>query len=380
MRGYIRLIVDSDIIIFYPRTASFRVVRCSDQDSRLYFRYERFEHLFDDNQYRCLALFASVALMCGLIMLGNASASMQAAFAASYILLNMLYWASSARDPFEHVWKHDYQIEELGFTKKMIGRVSNGKASIEPLISELSPPNGNLRFDGKSAVIEETSLPYFNAHWKLRRLEKKPTFAAIVRPGDQYEFPDTKGQSRITDFFFGHRAANPQDQKQGSLIAPNRTMLSALWTVIALTGSSRWARTSNLAPDNAVWDMWLKEAEEVASSKWSRAYGCYLPACRRWEEKPAADGKKKIWISLPDPKWEYQTRLSELFREHAANLVKRWESPIAIDRFEESFARIRMKVKVVTALRLWIKRFREKKAAMEKGSESQLSTATASSS
>ncbi|KAI4196045.1 MAG: hypothetical protein LQ346_003300 [Caloplaca aetnensis] len=36
----------------------------------------------------------------------------------------------------------------------------------------------------------------------------------------------------------------------------------ALWTVIASTGTTRWVRSANIAPDSQAWDDWLKEAEE----------------------------------------------------------------------------------------------------------------------
>ena len=94
---------DGDVVIFCPRSGAFRIVRCTDEVSRPYFRVENCEHYFSDNMYRSIALFSTVLLMDGLIMLSNAHLIMRMSFAASYVLLNALYWVSSALNPAKHI-------------------------------------------------------------------------------------------------------------------------------------------------------------------------------------------------------------------------------------------------------------------------------------
>lgn len=75
-----------DVVIFYPRTGAFRVIRCTDQTSRFYFRVENCRYFFRDDMYRFIALVSTLLLMAGLIMLSNSGSDMQAAFAASFLM------------------------------------------------------------------------------------------------------------------------------------------------------------------------------------------------------------------------------------------------------------------------------------------------------
>ena len=45
----------------------------------------------------------------------------------------------------------------------------------------------------------------------------------------------------------------------------NHTFTHALWTVIAVTGSSAWARDFDLAPKSQAWERWLHEAQDKAT-------------------------------------------------------------------------------------------------------------------
>ncbi|EXJ80702.1 hypothetical protein A1O3_06986 [Capronia epimyces CBS 606.96] len=108
-----REVPDGDLVIYYPRQGAFRVVRCDEIVSRLYFKAELCETLLDDDWYRIVALASAVFLLAGLLCLGNSQPIMQMAFAASYILLNVLHWASSALNPLTHHWEHNYDLELL---------------------------------------------------------------------------------------------------------------------------------------------------------------------------------------------------------------------------------------------------------------------------
>lgn len=157
----------SDVIIFYPARGSFRVIHCSEETSRLYFRVEHCRHYFTDNQYRIIALFSSVLLMAGLIMLGNAQAILQAAFAASYILLNALYWASSALNPSTHVWKHDFDVKEMGLMKKGI----KFKGDKIPQSTEISPWFARSNLLDPQVKFLDNPTPYINGNWKKNMID-----------------------------------------------------------------------------------------------------------------------------------------------------------------------------------------------------------------
>ena len=122
-----------DVVIYYPRQGAFRVVRCDELVSRLYFEAETCENLFDDDQYRITALFSAVFLLAGLLCLGNSRPIMQLAFAASYILLNVLHWGSSALNPLVYHWEHNYDVEVLSLN----------------LQSEMNPNNLRLSIPGQ---------------------------------------------------------------------------------------------------------------------------------------------------------------------------------------------------------------------------------------
>ncbi|KAK5088184.1 hypothetical protein LTS08_004757 [Lithohypha guttulata] len=284
-----------DVVIFYPTTGAFRVIRCTDEVSRFYFRIEKCTHYFDDNIYRAIALFSSAMLMAGLISLSNAQLISQAAFAAPYILLNALYWASSAINPSTHVWQHDFDVKEMGFTRRMI-KDQYGK--IVPQTSELSPASTRGRLtalkqvfmlltrtraeeedddDGETTIMNRSSQLYFNGNWKPDTLlPRVPTAAVVVQPGRHISLAPSKPEALGWNFAVNmndilletmsavvvgatevvrHVGTDPERGGNTAMPAtkkPNTGMTSALWTVVALTGGSHWARSTNIAPNNAV--------------------------------------------------------------------------------------------------------------------------------
>lgn len=351
-----------DVVIFYPRQGAFRVVRCSDQDARLYFRHERFIHVCGDNVYRTLALFSTVLLMCGLIMLGNSGPIMQAAFAASYILLNALYWWSSAWSPRTHVWEHHYKIEKLGFTRRYI---TTDDETIEPQETELYPAPEEHEEHHK-AVIDKNSIQFHTpGTWKGRKFSRVYTSDATFARGHHLHLQDQDAGPPLFDFqrlrSISSRSERSigEDPKTSSPDAEKnqykRSLTSALWTVIALTGTSRWARTSQIAPDTHVWNLWLQEAENKARARWSETAGTYVPACIAYKEKSGT-----LWIKLPE--WEYGKRLTELLKEHGGAETQRWEVPIDVDDFQKRFAEMKRREGAVKAIKKMTKNWREEKS------------------
>ena len=69
----------------------------------------------------------------------------------------------------------------------------------------------------------------------------------------------------------------------------------ALWTVIASTGTTRWARSVKAAPDNQAWDDWLDEAQQHLEP-----------------------GKSPVFKNgiMVEPEWDCQAALSRLLLEY----------------------------------------------------------------
>ena len=91
-----RRVPRDNIIIKYPHGA-FLVVKCDENIAReLYWHPEECEYNFGDTTYRIISLIGTIALMAGVICLGNASLPLQIAFAAAYMILNAAYWVVAA--------------------------------------------------------------------------------------------------------------------------------------------------------------------------------------------------------------------------------------------------------------------------------------------
>ena len=99
----------------------------------------------------------------------------------------------------------------------------------------------------------------------------------------------------------------------------------ALWTVIASTGTTRWARSAKIAPDSQAWDDWLDEAQK------------HLTPGRRPEFKNG---------NMVDPLWDCQAALSRLLLKyeipddtpslHPARITKQDESKRGTPKHDES--------------------------------------------
>ena len=80
----------------------------------------------------------------------------------------------------------------------------------------------------------------------------------------------------------------------------NHTFTHALWTVIAVTGSSAWARDFDLAPKSPAWELWLSDALEKVTIAGTHRHGT----------KPDI---------IEIPQWHPTKRLSEIFAEEREN-------------------------------------------------------------
>lgn len=95
---------EGDVVIKYPQGA-FIVVKCQERTARyLYFNpSERcIYHIKSTAVYRGLSLISTLFLMGGVICLANAKIQNQTAFAASYMMINIVYWIVAALPPANH--------------------------------------------------------------------------------------------------------------------------------------------------------------------------------------------------------------------------------------------------------------------------------------
>jgi len=86
-----------NVVIRYAK-GSFLIVECEEDVARqLFFAPEDIDYLIKEPwQYRLISLVGTITLMFGVIFLGNAQVYLQLGIAASYIIMNVLYWIVAA--------------------------------------------------------------------------------------------------------------------------------------------------------------------------------------------------------------------------------------------------------------------------------------------
>ena len=91
-----RHVPKDNIVLCYPN-GSFRIVTCDEDIAReLYWHPEACKYHFTDTEYRLISLVGTITLMSGVICLGNSTVPLQVAFAAAYMILNVVYWVVAA--------------------------------------------------------------------------------------------------------------------------------------------------------------------------------------------------------------------------------------------------------------------------------------------
>lgn len=262
---------DSDVVIFYPRTGAFRIVRCSEFESRLYFTAESCKSLLDDSWYRAFALSGTVTLIFGLISIGNAGTIMQVTFAATYVLLNIAYWLASAVGSHKH-WIHSYDVQ----TQKIELPLQMQRA---PPLPTMSPTEAIVETpSGKKTTFQ---LGDENASADLEK-------NATVRRRTTMRFRTASFQRRYTDTV--------------TFAKSGRIFTTALWEAIALSGTSDWLARTNIAPKNDVWDKWICMAGEAARADELDCKGTHVVT---------SQGQTKVVLSA----WPYRQALAKLFNE-----------------------------------------------------------------
>lgn len=99
-----------------------------------------------------------------------------------------------------------------------------------------------------------------------------------------------------------HWDTSSYERKELNVVGKSQshTFTHALWNVIAVTGSSGWAKDFDIAPKSAAWDLWLREAEAQSASE-------------KTKEKKIRPGEIAI------PEWDPAKRLSEILADEKEN-------------------------------------------------------------
>jgi len=284
----------SDVLIYYPN-GSIRVIRAeSEKVARLYFQTEHAEYIIDgewqihlrwqfkgsqfpDTPYRTLALLSTIMLMGGVVALANSQNILQVAFVATYFTLNAVYWAVSALNPFTFHWQHAYKVDVLPIKRPT------------ELSTERDKLSGAAELKKK---IKHTWHRFQNA-WVLSKR---------------------------------------QDRAKTMVPTEARNFTAALWTAIALTGTTQWLNEATaIAPMNDVWRAWLAEAEEHITSydKWEGRFKLHrrprIATGMDWtftaatsRHKEEALQRRQIMIAS----WDYQEALTRILAKYAGKTRK----------------------------------------------------------
>ncbi|OAL40150.1 hypothetical protein AYO20_00570 [Fonsecaea nubica] len=267
---------------------SIRVIRpTSEQIALLYFQLEYAQYAISDTLYRTLALLSTVMLMTGVVCLANASNILQVAFAASYILLNVLYWAVSALNPFRYHWQHAYDVEIMP-----VQYPQNQEFDAPIAISRVDELEGRVRKEWRQ----------FQKGWAIE-----------------------KGQGGQGSAHGGAKAGFKGNEEA-------RDLISALWTAIVLTGTSQWLNeATSIAPMNAAWKEWLREADTAvqprpgrANDEWDGRHRFHrrprIQTGLEWTFTPATRDQVRLSSRQRRSKlksWDYQGQLTGIFGKHA---------------------------------------------------------------
>jgi len=119
-------VVPGDVVI-RTREGAFVVVHCSEEIAReLYTGTEEAKYRVGDNRFKALVGVGTLTLMIGVVLLGNASWTMQAAIGGTYLVLNGAYWAAALLPPS---WTWDmshYRVVKHSDNRYMVGDQEGG--------------------------------------------------------------------------------------------------------------------------------------------------------------------------------------------------------------------------------------------------------------
>jgi hypothetical protein len=268
-----------DVVIYYPNGA-FRVIRCKEETSRLYFQVEGCKYALSDTPYRSIALLATILLMLGVICLSNATLRLQVAFAAAYIILNALYWGVSAVNPVTNHWKHAFEVTKINY--------------------DVLPKEHNLN---PKPVVET---------------ENQSQQSPEVRSD-----PNTLRRRRWRNWTIGYKMNDSPTPPR-----PDRTMTTAMWIAIELTGTSKWLNDSTqIAPVSDAWKEWLAEADQRARSQLFRAgrIGSKIQEVHAYDSHPV-----KIRCN-----WDYKQALADILTKKKPHFDLKRPSLVEIESSPE---------------------------------------------
>ncbi|KAK2814135.1 hypothetical protein FQN50_000539 [Emmonsiellopsis sp. PD_5] len=110
-----RTVVPAGDLVIRTRQGAFIIIRCTEEVAReLYTGTEECSYVVSDQAFRALVGLGTFLLMSAVVLMGNATWTMQAALGCSYVLLNGAYQIAALL-PREWQWNLErYDLAELG--------------------------------------------------------------------------------------------------------------------------------------------------------------------------------------------------------------------------------------------------------------------------
>lgn len=104
-----------DVVIRYPNK-SFLVVFCDEEVAReLFWAVDEIKyHIRNGTTYRMIALFGTLMLMLGVVVLANAKLPLKFCWTGAYLLLNAAHWGAAALPQHLHWDFSNFRLEEQG--------------------------------------------------------------------------------------------------------------------------------------------------------------------------------------------------------------------------------------------------------------------------
>ncbi|EXJ67502.1 uncharacterized protein A1O5_09515 [Cladophialophora psammophila CBS 110553] len=204
-------IPEGDVVICDARLGAFRVVRCEERISDMYFRIESCDYTLGETAYRAAWLRATILLMSGFICLRKSKS-------------NFKLPSPHSLDPTEWHWWQDYQVVTLEW---------------KPSGSE--DPSFDVVLD---ATMSAATIPKDDSNQA------------------EAQRPLTRRHSSFATFLT--RRVTAECGLSLPEVEPKYT--DTLWTAIALVGHSRWVQHARVAPDTGPWKQWIEEAGNIAAA------------------------------------------------------------------------------------------------------------------
>lgn len=228
-------------IMIRTREGAFIYIKCDESVAReLFSGTEECKYHVSSRFHDALMAAGTMILMLSVVLLGNCKWNSQIFIGASYIVLNGFYWGIGML-PKRYSWnldRFDIQDKTPPDAQRAHERVDLRKASPPPQIRSLSRLSSKLVNSRRNTVNSR--------HVRSPRADTIPEV-----PADQQAPPASEAPLNVNSDSPEARAC----------------FTRTLWYAIREAKSADWARRSNAAPQTAIWDAWIEQADREARAQ-----------------------------------------------------------------------------------------------------------------